>query len=407
MAKFLLKTSIVGFIALFLLFPSSAAWAVDVYKVVNPTPNVSASIIPQKPPATSLQVEWTAPTMGTGDSVVEYVYAWNHSDTPLTDTELNRTTRDGVVSFAGPFIASKASADFAGEDYNDPYWYFHVKTVYFNTTQGEKLGSDTVVGPFNFDDQAPVGNVALDTETVGQTATTSSVNPVTLKLTATPDTVKVYISNTSTRPQTGVNFATTVPHTVTEGLDQNTIYVWFQDQAGNISSLPKQLTFQLIAGKSMDPAGNLTLEVGAKQTFSILGADTEVYAWSIVDPTTGNPTTVATIDGDSTGVDAVDVVPAAVGSFKVKATPDGGTTVYLSGTITVIKTYTLGDVNDDGVIDSGDAILILRYSVGLTELTSLQKSAGNVTYKVDSNDIDSGDAIKVLRYSVGLITTLD
>ena len=67
----------------------------------------------------------------------------------------------------------------------------------------------------------------------------------------------------------------------------------------------------------------------------------------------------------------------------------------------------LGDVTGNGTVDSGDAILVLRYSVGQVTLTDPQCERGNVTGKPDDRDIDSGDAIKILRYSVGLITTLD
>jgi hypothetical protein len=70
-----------------------------------------------------------------------------------------------------------------------------------------------------------------------------------------------------------------------------------------------------------------------------------------------------------------------------------------SGTFTVMSII-CGDVNDDGVVDSGDAILILQYSVGLIELTENQLRAGDC-----NNDgvVDSGDAILVLQFSVGLI----
>ncbi len=69
----------------------------------------------------------------------------------------------------------------------------------------------------------------------------------------------------------------------------------------------------------------------------------------------------------------------------------------------IINTDAIGNINDDEEADSGDAIIILRYSVGLTMLSDAQKAAANVTSKPNNDDIDSGDAIKVLRFSVGLI----
>jgi hypothetical protein len=72
-----------------------------------------------------------------------------------------------------------------------------------------------------------------------------------------------------------------------------------------------------------------------------------------------------------------------------------------------VLAFELGDVNGDTYVDSGDAIVVLRYSVGLINLTDQQCRAGNVTGKPNDRDIDSGDAIKILRYSVGLIPSLD
>lgn len=401
MTRFILKASFVVLIISFLLIPFHVAWAL--YEVENANaPNVPTGSTPQQPPDDSLQIEWTKPDMLDGDSVVEYVYIWNNSNAFLDDTQLNQDTNDGVVDKDDLLKASKNSNDFDGEDYDDPYWYFHIKTVYFNTTYGEKLGDDLVVGPFNFDDQAPEGTIALDTNVVGQTATTSLINPVTLALTATPDTEMVYLSNTSSQPQTGVDFANTLTHTVTEGVGEKTIYIWFEDQAGNTSSF-FTLTFNIIAGKSVDPAGNFTLQVNDTQTFIIQGAGSETYVWLIVDPDTGDPTTVATFDGASTNVAQVDVIGDNEGSFKVQATPDGGTTVYESGTITVVSGYAKGDADGNRIIDATDALYILHYVAGNIPIEQLK---GNCNVD-NTGTIDATDALYVLHYVAGNISNFD
>ena len=71
------------------------------------------------------------------------------------------------------------------------------------------------------------------------------------------------------------------------------------------------------------------------------------------------------------------------------------------------NTLIKGDVNNDGFIDSGDAILILRYESGLITLTANEKWCGNVTNKSSDDDIDSNDAQKILEYFAGLITSLN
>jgi len=368
-------------ITLFLLAPFSAAWAT--YEVVNPSANAPTGVTPQKPPAVSLDVTWTAPTMVGGDTVVEYVYAWNNSNTALDDTQLNRTINDGVVNFAGALKASKNSADFAGEDYDSPHWYFHVKTVYLvGSAPPDTFSSDFVVGPFNFDDQAPTGTLALDNTVIGQTATTSTVNPVQLTLTATADALTVYLSNTTTKPQTGVPYATTLTHTVTDGLGQKTIYVWFEDQAGNVpTTFSTSLTFEMVAGKSMDPAGDFNLSVGDTQSFLILGADAlETFDWVIVDAVTGNATAVATFSGASAGEVQVDVVGAVEGAFKVRATSNSGGAVYTSGTVTVVQT-TLSKVFDliTTATTSTNTIGFIFENTGITTAHQLGTAVGNCT----------------------------
>ena len=61
----------------------------------------------------------------------------------------------------------------------------------------------------------------------------------------------------------------------------------------------------------------------------------------------------------------------------------------------------LGDVNNDGVVNSEDALLILRRSVDMQEFTELQNFLGDVDF--DGENITSNDAVSVLRYSVGII----
>ncbi len=59
----------------------------------------------------------------------------------------------------------------------------------------------------------------------------------------------------------------------------------------------------------------------------------------------------------------------------------------------------LGDLDSDGFVDSADALLVLRMSVGLQPSTPESKAAADI----DSNSqIDSSDALAILRHSVGI-----
>ena len=63
-----------------------------------------------------------------------------------------------------------------------------------------------------------------------------------------------------------------------------------------------------------------------------------------------------------------------------------------------------GDVNGDGNIDSLDALIALRYSVGLEDLDEEHFLKVDVT---KDGVVDSIDALDILRYSVGLIDCFD
>ena len=63
------------------------------------------------------------------------------------------------------------------------------------------------------------------------------------------------------------------------------------------------------------------------------------------------------------------------------------------------KTGPLGDVNNDGVVDATDALLILRASLGLDTFDDTQSFFGDVD---EDGMITSNDALEVLRYSINL-----
>lgn len=72
------------------------------------------------------------------------------------------------------------------------------------------------------------------------------------------------------------------------------------------------------------------------------------------------------------------------------------------GEIHVIN-YTLGDVNDDGVIDINDAYMVLLFDLRLAEPTASQKMAADV--KGDGT-VDVFDAWTIQKYAARLITSL-
>lgn len=72
--------------------------------------------------------------------------------------------------------------------------------------------------------------------------------------------------------------------------------------------------------------------------------------------------------------------------------------IAASASAMAFATDYMGDVNDDGAVNSSDALLILRHSVG-DETAALNLKKADV--KAD-NVVNSSDALAVLRMSVGL-----
>ena len=69
-------------------------------------------------------------------------------------------------------------------------------------------------------------------------------------------------------------------------------------------------------------------------------------------------------------------------------------------TVTYTADVILGDVNGDGFINANDALLILRYSLGLIDLNNQLEAAGDVN---GDGFINANDALYVLRMSLGLM----
>ena len=81
-----------------------------------------------------------------------------------------------------------------------------------------------------------------------------------------------------------------------------------------------------------------------------------------------------------------------------------GATIYSTSNLTLYatwgKAFMLGDTTGDGLINSSDALRVLRYSVGSLNLSGNEKAAADT----DRNGlINSSDALRILQYSVGAI----
>jgi hypothetical protein len=330
----------------------------------------STGATPQLVPDGNLDAVVTAPAVTAGYSITNYVYKWNNSNTALTTGELGAGDANSVPPGAPIVISVVADTQFGTSD--GDAWYLHVKTVYFSVGAGIELSDDTIVGPYTFDNVAPSAIISLDTTVAGQTATTAAGSPVTIVVTgALGDINSVYV-NTAEQFATATAKDFSDPATATftyavAGTGAKTLYAWFEDATGNISDAVS-LNFTILAGKSMDPAGAMNLEVDATQAFVISGGGAETFDWSIVDATTGLESTAASFTTGYSTIATVTIKGVAKdNTIKVKAKSTVDAAEYLSGIITIkekAQSFCL-DIDDNGVVDAfTDGYLVIRYLFG-------------------------------------------
>ena len=82
-----------------------------------------------------------------------------------------------------------------------------------------------------------------------------------------------------------------------------------------------------------------------------------------------------------------------------------GQFIYYGNITLYARWFLWGDVNNDGTVDSYDALLIRRCRVGLTDYSLIQnRLAGFVNgFENGRNYPDSGDAVSIRRFRAGLI----
>ena len=168
-------------------------------------------------------------------------------------------------------------------------------------------------------------------------------------------------------------------------------------QAGDLSAgcvvtvLPERIR---VTGVSFTEQ-SLQLLMGESAPLTVVvepqNATTKTLLWSSVDER------VATVS--AAGV----VTAVAVGETTVRAVSlDGGFVAEI--TVTVTAQPRLGDINGDGWVDSGDALLALQVAVGRRQLTDEQERWADVNR---DGRVDAGDAIRILRYDARLIDSLE
>ncbi len=120
-------------------------------------------------------------------------------------------------------------------------------------------------------------------------------------------------------------------------------------------------------------------------------ATTQTVTWTSSDP-------------DVAAVSRTGIVTAlSVGETTITVTTvDGGFTDQII--ITVTAAPQMGDVNLDGYVDSGDAMLCLRAAVGAYTVPEAMQRYADVNH---DGLVDAGDAVRILRYDAGLLENVE
>lgn len=375
-------TACLVFLCLWVMVPG--AWAA--YEVSN---IITVNGPPLSTPARwtdDLTVQWTAPAMTGADVLNGYVYKWNNSSALLDNTVFNATTgRDGIVDTSvTPPNVLKNKADLTNLDSGD-LLYLHIKTWYLDvtTTGSPAYSTDVVYGPFMIDNVAPTGTVRIVDASGQNDVTSTSDTVVYLKLAASKDPVKMYLSETSTKPATGVAFSVDAVYQLgntTPSPPDKTIYAWFEDGVANVSAVPATDSFTLLAPINISPnSATLDLAAGATQVFRVEGTSA-TYNWTIINQVPQTSGTVAQFSGASSGVNSVTLQGLVKGTFQLQAVPTSGTGTLTSGTITVAQTTLSKDFNlITTATTSTNTIGFIFENTGITTAHQLGTAVGNCT----------------------------
>lgn len=175
------------------------------------------------------------------------------------------------------------------------------------------------------------------------------------------------------------------------------------------------------AGKSDISASSVTINNAEKQFY----ANAERFA--LTGPSTdGNQYLVLALSGDSdvptqdniVYIDQIGATSTTV-TFNVypSALTSGATyNVYMVGTgadeaykqvasFTYYAPYVLGDVDNNGTINTLDALQVLQYSAGIIQLSDTQILSADVAQP--KGTINTLDALQILQYSANLIDNFD
>jgi len=345
-----------------------------------------------------VEVIWSKPDLCDTCGFNGYVYKWTNSENPMNDNELNSDTvnaslqGEGLVTTPTTTVSKSTNASFFADDDTGSFRYLHLKTWYTNSTGHVNYSDDVVIGPINIDNVSPDGTINIvDSNGDSIESTTNLIVDVDLNV---DETSKYYLSESAGLPSS-VNWKEYTDIAKYELSDDTagdkTIYAWFKDEAGNISSDPATDTFTLLESTHISPySTSIDMQNVSTKDFTIEGSSAG-YDWSVTN------SSVAQISGESSNVNTITLELLAGGTCKLEATPSAGGETLTSGNIEVKQAFKKGDANGDGNVDIFDGVLFVNYLLG-------KKSKSDIKGDFDLNNdrkIDIFDGVRFVNYLLG------
>lgn len=374
--------------------PAHATYEVTALSYSGGAPNTRLALAEGTP----LQVSWDAITVTLPDTFDgHYVFLWNTSANALNDDNLNKDTAGATDTINR---VAELTRDMTSTD-DGVLRYLHIKTLFLTAGVAPTYSIDKVVGPFTIDNVVS-GSLQL-TNSAGREVDVA----ITLSVPADVSTGgTVYLADgdkggaVPTRPSSGVASTTTSYRLTHDTPGVKTIYAWFQDQVGNVSTTPVQVDYTLQEAVSISPlTATINLDVSKNQIFTMSGTQ-GLYDWSVK---TGG-TDYCAISGTATGVNSITLQGKKAGTCQLSASPSGGGTAVESGTITVTGIGFTLDVDGDGQYKATkDGLMIKRYLV----MRSIGVDAATLVSGITLTGTRDMDQIKVYLESADALLDVD
>lgn len=232
------------------------------------------------------------------------------------------------------------------------------------------------------------------------------------------------VTAVATDKNTGASYSVTATITVN---DYPTLNEALNKEGGNLNfntsgSYPWEIVFVdgRVAAKSTNEGVSSSTSTVTTDAMTLEAGDKITFAWKVSSESNYdklkffvNNSEITNIHGTNGGWTNYQYTVTSNGSYTFKwvyekdySVNSGDDTGWLDDVEMIYVNppepqYMLGDIDQNGVVQVIDAVLALRYSMGLIDLSDIQLLAGDVDL---NGSVNTTDALLIMRYAMGVIT---